>query len=68
MQGHRRRRVTRKQVPRDGPQPRSAQRVVAGRHRFLCGSSSAMHTDIASVRSPQTYRIYGAAQSWHSGP
>ena len=35
MQGHRRRRVTRKRVPRDRPQPPSARRVAAGRHRFL---------------------------------
>ncbi len=30
------------------PQPPSARRVAAGRHRFLCPSSSAMHTDISS--------------------
>ncbi len=48
MQGHRRRRVTRKRVPRGRPQSPSARRVVAGRHRFLCLSSSAMHIDIAS--------------------
>ncbi len=36
MQGHRRRRVTRKRVPRDRPQAPSARRVAAGRHRFLC--------------------------------
>jgi len=35
MQGHRRRRVTRKRVPRDRPQAPSARRVAAGRHRFL---------------------------------
>ncbi len=33
---------------RDRPQPPSARRVAAGRHRFLCRSSSAMHADIAS--------------------
>jgi len=33
---------------RDRPQPPSARRVAAGRYRFLCSSSSAMHTDIAS--------------------
>ena len=48
MQGHRRRRVTRKRVPRDHPQPPSARRVAAGRHRFLCCSSFVMYTDIAS--------------------
>ncbi len=36
MQGHRRQRVTRKRVPRGHPQPPSARRVAAGRHRFLC--------------------------------
>ena len=36
MQGHRRRRVTRKRVPRGLPQSPSARRVAAGRHRFLC--------------------------------
>ena len=48
MQGYRRRRVTRKRVPRDRPQPPSARRVAAGRHQFLCHSSSTMHTGIAS--------------------
>ena len=33
---------------RDRLQPPSARRVAAGRHRFLCPSSSAMRTDIAS--------------------
>ncbi len=33
---------------RGRPQPPSARRVAAGRHRFLCPSFSAMHTDIAS--------------------
>ncbi len=33
---------------RGRPQPPSARRVAAGRHRFLCSSSSEMHTDIAS--------------------
>ncbi len=33
---------------RDRPQPPSARRVAAGRHRFLCRSSSVMYTDIAS--------------------
>ncbi len=32
---------------RDRPQPPSARRVAAGRHRFLC-RSSVMYTDIAS--------------------
>ncbi|MDA2930032.1 hypothetical protein MYX84_08825, partial [Acidobacteria bacterium AH-259-O06] len=30
------------------PQPPSARRVAAGRRRFLCRSSSTMHTGIAS--------------------
>jgi len=42
MQGHRRRRGTQR-----SPATPSAQRVAAGRHRFLCISSSAMRTDIA---------------------
>jgi hypothetical protein len=33
---------------RDRPQPPSARRVAAGRHRFLCFSSSTIYTDIAS--------------------
>ena len=33
---------------RDRPQPPSARRVAAGRHRFLWLSSSTMHSDIAS--------------------
>jgi len=33
---------------RGRPQPPSARRVATGRHRFLCPSSSEMHTDIAS--------------------
>ena len=33
---------------RDRPQPLSARRVAAGRHQFLCRSSSTMHSDIAS--------------------
>jgi len=33
---------------RDRPQHPSAQRVAAGRHRFLCRSSSVIHTGIAS--------------------
>ena len=48
MQGYRRRRVTRKRVPRDRPQPPSARRVAAGRHQFRCRSSSAIHLGIAS--------------------
>ena len=43
MQGHRRRRGTQR-----SPTTPSARRVSAGRHRFLCRSSSAMRTDIAS--------------------
>jgi len=62
MQGHRRRRVTRKRVPRDRPQPPSARRVAAGRHRFLCRSSSTMSltsrrrrfVNSTPSRSPQT--------------
>ncbi len=61
-QGHRRRRVTRKRVPRDRPQPPSARRVVAGRHRFICRSSSTMSltsrrrcfANSTPSRSPQT--------------
>jgi len=34
---------------RDRPQPPSARRVAAGRHRFLCRSSSTMRSDIASL-------------------
>ncbi len=33
---------------RGRPQLPSARRVAAGRHRFLCPSSSAMHADISS--------------------
>ncbi len=33
---------------RGRPQPPSARRVAAGRRRFHCPSSSAMHTDISS--------------------
>ena len=43
MQGHRRGQGTQR-----SPATPSAQRVVAGRHRFFCGSSSATRTDIAS--------------------
>ncbi len=43
MQGHRH-----DEGHRNRPQSPSAQRVAAGRHRFLCHSSSAMHTGIAS--------------------
>ena len=47
---------------RDRPQPPSARRVAAGRHRFLCRSSSTMHTasrrrrfaNSKPSRSPQT--------------
>ncbi len=42
MQGHRRRQETQR-----SPATPSAQRVAAGRHRFLCPSSSAMRTDIS---------------------
>jgi len=42
MQGHRRRRVTRKRVPRDRPQPPSARRVAAGRYRSLCRELDAL--------------------------
>ena len=38
----------------DCPQPPSARRVAAGRHRFLCRFSSTMQTGIASSRSQQT--------------
>ena len=43
MQGHRRRQGTQR-----SPATPSARRVAAGRHRFLCPSSSAMRTDISS--------------------
>ena len=44
MQGHRRRRED-AEISRNPP---SARKVAAGRHRFLCRSSSTMHTDIVS--------------------
>ena len=34
---------------RGRPQPPSARRVAAGRHQFLCRSSSTMHIDIVSL-------------------
>jgi len=43
MQGHRRRQGTQR-----SPATPSAQGVAAGRHRFLCRSSSAMRIDISS--------------------
>ena len=50
-QGARRRRcrdIGNDQRHRGRPQPSSARRVAAGRHQFLCRSSSAIHIGIAS--------------------
>jgi len=52
MQGHRRRRED-AEISRNPP---SARKVAAGRHRFLCRSSSTMHTDIVS----SSFRELGA--------